>query len=52
MFHFQSLTLNGVERRNLSLSLRRLDFSDKAGYLKMTFAVSDYNMVPMVLDYR
>jgi hypothetical protein len=52
MFHFQSLTLDGVEKRNLRLSLRRLNFSDKVGYLKMTFAVLDYSMVPMVLDYR
>ena len=50
IFHLKNLPINGVERRKLKFSLKKLNFSGRANYQKMISVDLDFNMVHMVLD--
>jgi hypothetical protein len=51
VFHLKDLVLNGVERRKLKFSLKKLNFSGRANYRKMISVDLGFSMVHMALDY-
>ena len=51
IFHLKNLPIDGVERRKLKFSLKKLNFSGRANYQKMISVDLDFSMARMVLDY-